>query len=60
LPEAGPLLAAVFLLVGVVWLTAQRSTEPVPATDTPGERRRAALPLGSAARRVLRTVSSRR
>ncbi|MEU3656553.1 MFS transporter [Streptomyces sp. NPDC032161] len=29
-PEAGPLLAAVFLLVGVVWLTAQRATEPVP------------------------------
>ncbi|WP_329062600.1 MFS transporter [Streptomyces sp. NBC_01429] len=29
-PEAGPLLAAVFLLAGVVWLTAQRATEPVP------------------------------
>ncbi|MFF3460023.1 MFS transporter [Streptomyces sp. NPDC002730] len=29
-PEAGPLLAAVFLLVGVFWLTAQRATEPVP------------------------------
>ncbi|MGW6457095.1 MFS transporter [Streptomyces sp. NPDC055078] len=29
-PAAGPLLAAVFLLVGVFWLTAQRSTEPVP------------------------------
>ncbi|MGW2368200.1 MFS transporter [Streptomyces sp. NPDC001667] len=29
-PEAGPLLAAVFLAVGVLWLTAQRSTEPVP------------------------------
>ncbi|MFE6665070.1 MFS transporter [Streptomyces sp. NPDC057697] len=29
-PEAGPLLAAGFLLVGVVWLTAQRATEPVP------------------------------
>ncbi|MFI9626264.1 MFS transporter [Streptomyces sp. NPDC052042] len=29
-PEAGPLLAAVFLLVGVYWLTAQRATEPVP------------------------------
>ncbi|MFJ9032283.1 MFS transporter [Streptomyces sp. NPDC102274] len=29
-PEAGPLLAAVFLVVGVVWLTAQRATEPVP------------------------------
>lgn len=29
-PEAGPLLAAGFLLVGVVWLTSQRATEPVP------------------------------
>ncbi|MEU6477773.1 MFS transporter [Streptomyces sp. NPDC047017] len=29
-PEAGPLLAACFLAVGVFWLTAQRSTEPVP------------------------------
>ncbi|MFE7570748.1 MFS transporter [Streptomyces sp. NPDC057539] len=29
-PEAGPLLAAVFLVVGVVWLTSQRATEPVP------------------------------
>ncbi|MGW7006313.1 MFS transporter [Streptomyces sp. NPDC054933] len=29
-PEAGPLLAAVFLAVGVCWLTAQRATEPVP------------------------------
>ncbi|MEV0779559.1 MFS transporter [Streptomyces sp. NPDC050428] len=29
-PAAGPLLAAVFLLVGVFWLTAQRATEPVP------------------------------
>ncbi|MET9520219.1 MFS transporter [Streptomyces sp. NPDC002994] len=29
-PEAGPLLAAVFLAVGVFWLTAQRATEPVP------------------------------
>ncbi|WP_392673137.1 MFS transporter [Streptomyces sp. LN785] len=29
-PEAGPLLAAGFLLVGVYWLTAQRATEPVP------------------------------
>ncbi|MBT2491863.1 MFS transporter [Streptomyces sp. ISL-96] len=28
-PEAGPLLAAVFLAVGVFWLTAQRATEPV-------------------------------
>ncbi|MFJ6570635.1 MFS transporter [Streptomyces sp. NPDC091292] len=29
-PEAGPLLAAVFLGAGVFWLTAQRSTEPEP------------------------------
>ncbi|GEC08366.1 MFS transporter [Streptomyces spinoverrucosus] len=29
-PEAGPLLAACFLAVGVFWLTAQRSTEPAP------------------------------
>ncbi|MFI1941022.1 MFS transporter [Streptomyces purpureus] len=29
-PEAGPLLAAVFLVVGVFTLTAQRSTEPTP------------------------------
>ncbi|MEV7611429.1 MFS transporter [Streptomyces sp. NPDC089799] len=29
-PEAGPLIAAAFLLVGVWWLTAQRATEPAP------------------------------
>ena len=29
-PEAGPLLAGVFLVIGVFWLTAQRATEPVP------------------------------
>lgn len=29
-PAAGLLLSAVFLLVGVEWLTAQRATEPVP------------------------------
>ncbi|MFE7130637.1 MFS transporter [Streptomyces sp. NPDC057638] len=29
-PEAGPLVAALFLLVGVFWLTAQRDTEPAP------------------------------
>ncbi|MFJ4622847.1 MFS transporter [Streptomyces sp. NPDC088812] len=29
-PEAGPLLAAGFLAVGVFWLTAQRATEPPP------------------------------
>ncbi|PAZ14763.1 MFS transporter [Streptomyces sp. SA15] len=28
--EAGPLLAACFLAVGVFWLTAQRATEPAP------------------------------
>ncbi|MFH8596316.1 MFS transporter [Streptomyces rimosus] len=27
-PEAGPLLATVFLVAGVFWLTAQRATEP--------------------------------
>ncbi|MFE9249551.1 MFS transporter [Streptomyces sp. NPDC007088] len=27
-PEAGPLLAGIFLAVGVFWLTAQRATEP--------------------------------
>ncbi|WP_240979241.1 MFS transporter [Streptomyces sp. HNM0574] len=30
LPEAGPLLAAAFLAVGVLWLSTQRATEPVP------------------------------
>ncbi|MFE7778765.1 MFS transporter [Streptomyces sp. NPDC057445] len=29
-PEAGPLLATAFLVVGVLWLVAQRGTEPVP------------------------------
>ncbi|MDJ1130846.1 MFS transporter [Streptomyces iconiensis] len=29
-PEAGPSLAAAFLLVGVLWLSSQRSTEPPP------------------------------
>ncbi|WP_274563143.1 MFS transporter [Streptomyces spiramyceticus] len=29
-PEAGPLIAAAFLVIGVFWLTAQRATEPVP------------------------------
>ncbi|NEA97586.1 MFS transporter [Streptomyces sp. SID13726] len=29
-PEAGPLLAACFLAVGVFWLTEQRATEPAP------------------------------
>jgi predicted MFS family arabinose efflux permease len=29
-PQAGPLLAAGFLVVGVFWLVSQRATEPVP------------------------------
>ncbi|WP_434597615.1 MFS transporter [Streptomyces sp. A5-4] len=29
-PEAGPLIAALFLVTGVFWLTSQRATEPVP------------------------------
>jgi MFS family permease len=29
-PEAGPLIAGGFLLVGVFWLTTQKGTEPVP------------------------------
>jgi MFS family permease len=33
-PEAGPLLAACFLAVGVFWLTAQRATEPEPHPRT--------------------------
>ncbi|NKY14017.1 MFS transporter [Streptomyces somaliensis] len=34
-PAAGPLLAGLFLLVGVEWLIAQRATEPAP--HPPGE-----------------------
>ncbi|GHB71214.1 MFS transporter [Streptomyces cirratus] len=38
-PEAGPLVAAACLLVGVWWLTAQRATEPEPHPhDGHGER----------------------
>ncbi|MEV6161822.1 MFS transporter [Streptomyces sp. NPDC052052] len=37
-PEAGPLLAAGFLLAGVFWLTAQRATEPVPHPREPHTR----------------------
>ncbi|KUM79114.1 MFS transporter [Streptomyces griseorubiginosus] len=33
-PEAGPLLAACFLAIGVFWLTAQRATEPAPHPRT--------------------------
>ncbi|MFF0161070.1 MFS transporter [Streptomyces sp. NPDC005263] len=36
-PEAGPLLAAAFLAVGVFWLTAQRATEPAPHPRTQQE-----------------------
>ncbi|MGW7412303.1 MFS transporter [Streptomyces sp. NPDC054863] len=35
-PEAGPLVAGVFLLVGVFWLTSQRATEPAPHPRRPG------------------------
>ncbi|MFF3766948.1 MFS transporter [Streptomyces sp. NPDC001922] len=38
-PAAGPLLALVFLVTGILWFTAQRATEPVPAPreeHTPG------------------------
>nr|WP_222109808.1 MFS transporter [Streptomyces cupreus] len=38
-PEAGPLLAACFLAVGVFWLTAQRATEPEPHPRERHERR---------------------
>ncbi|MFJ4341075.1 MFS transporter [Streptomyces sp. NPDC088915] len=37
-PEAGPLLAGVFLAIGVFWLTAQRATEPRPHPRRGGER----------------------
>ncbi|MFF5564098.1 MFS transporter [Streptomyces sp. NPDC012623] len=49
-PAAGPLLAAVFLLAGVVWLTAQRGTEPVPE---PRERHTGGSALRSPGLRVL-------
>ncbi|WP_269856574.1 MFS transporter [Streptomyces sp. RPT161] len=49
-PEAGPLLAAGFLAVGVCWLTAQRGTEPVPQ---PGEHRTGGSALRSAGLQVL-------
>lgn len=42
-PEAGPLLAACFLVVGVFWLTAQRATEPAPHPREPGGRTPSAL-----------------
>ena len=37
-PEAGPLLAACFLAVGVLWLTAQRATEPAPHPRARGDK----------------------
>ncbi|MEU3187561.1 MFS transporter [Streptomyces sp. NPDC006923] len=49
-PEAGPLLAAAFLVVGVLWLTAQRATEPVPG---PSEHHTAGSALRSPGLRVL-------
>ncbi|MFE7584312.1 MFS transporter [Streptomyces gardneri] len=42
-PEAGPLFAAVFLAIGVFWLTAQRATEPVPHPPVVGEKSVSAL-----------------
>ncbi|MEU6800955.1 MFS transporter [Streptomyces neyagawaensis] len=42
-PEAGPLLAACFLAVGVFWLTSQRATEPVPHPREQQGRGRSAL-----------------
>ncbi|GEB56150.1 MFS transporter [Streptomyces gardneri] len=42
-PEAGPLFAAVFLAIGVFWLTAQRATEPVPHPPVIGEKSVSAL-----------------
>ncbi|SOD82268.1 MFS transporter [Streptomyces sp. Ag109_G2-15] len=49
-PEAGPLLAACFLAVGVFWLTAQRATEPEPH---PRERHGGGSALRSAGLQVL-------
>jgi MFS family permease len=49
-PEAGPLLAACFLAVGVFWLTAQRATEPEPH---PREHRSAGSALRSRGLQVL-------
>ncbi|WP_406121220.1 MFS transporter [Streptomyces sp. NBC_00989] len=37
-PEAGPLLAACFLAVGVFWLTAQRATEPAAHPRARGDK----------------------
>ncbi|MFJ5547334.1 MFS transporter [Streptomyces sp. NPDC093225] len=42
-PEAGPVIAVASLLVGVFWLTAQRSTEPTPHPREAGADRRTVL-----------------
>ncbi|MER5429028.1 MFS transporter [Streptomyces sp. NPDC002588] len=52
-PEAGPLLAACFLAVGVFWLTSQRATEPEPH---PRERRGVGSALRSPGLQVLVTT----
>ncbi len=49
-PEAGPLLAALCLAAGVLWLTAQRATEPAPH---PREHHGGGSALRSAGLRVL-------
>lgn len=49
-PAAGPTLAALFLVTGVFWLTAQRATEPVPQ---PREHHTGGTALGSPALQVL-------
>ncbi|GAA2956795.1 hypothetical protein GCM10020227_24880 [Streptomyces flavovirens] len=49
-PEAGPLLAAVFLVIGVFWLTSQRATEP---RRLPEEHHTAGSALRSRGLRVL-------
>ncbi|MCC9739027.1 MFS transporter [Streptomyces sp. MNU89] len=49
-PEAGPLAALVFLIAGVLWLTSQRATEPVPH---PREQHTAGSALRSPGLRVL-------
>ncbi|MER6916382.1 MFS transporter [Streptomyces sp. NPDC000594] len=44
-PAAGPLVAAVLLLIGVYWLTAQRATEPPAHPVVAGERGQSAIRL---------------
>ncbi|MEU3372415.1 MFS transporter [Streptomyces sp. NPDC006660] len=48
--EAGPLIAACFLVTGVLWLTAQRATEPAPH---PHEQHTGRTALGSRGLQVL-------